>query len=155
MFRGNKISSSSAAGTAPFVVFSGCEGGQRRNKAGCRDSAALLFSVTAQEIHNKPGCRDCAGPRKVGKPDWRQLNVGARVPLPVPKNTSKTMIFVGGSWLRRPLRRWEPPGKRSRDPSPRFWAVGETRKRLSRLLKPSNTPPKIGGLQTLNLNLKP
>ena len=56
MFRGNKISSSSAAGTAPFVVFSNCEGHQRRNKAGCRDSAALLFAGNPQQAR-LPGLR--------------------------------------------------------------------------------------------------
>ena len=53
----------------------------------------------------------------------------------------------GGRRLKRLPRRWGPGGKRARDTPPTHAFLGRKEKG-SPLLKPSNTPPKVGGCLT-------
>ena len=126
------------------------------NRFGQASGAGLLRAGAWARAHRGLG----PGPQRLGARAFRGLGPGAQSGWGRPKTESaRNQFFVilksllvggwrrGGSQLKRLPQMWGPGGKRARDipPTPRVSRLG-TKEEGFHPLKPSNTPPKVGGL---------
>ena len=119
--------------------------GERKSIGATRRGKRRFSKISSSAIIERKSVQQTKvtrAPRGLGPRAWAWLN------LPPFFIVLKSLVVGGrrrgGRRLKRLPRRWGPGGKRARDTPPT--PLPREKKRVSPpLLKPSNTPPKVGG----------